>query len=284
MKIDYTIPEITPYINWAYFFHAWGTAGMTAADKQRLKAEAEERLERYATSYRTHALFRLFDAYSRGDDIVVVRPVKDSGIASQVTIPCLRQQQEGSELLCLADFIGSDTYLRTSHGSPRASVNNTIGLFATSVDAAMERDFCDDPYEKMMMQVLADRLAEATAECLHQQVRTRFWGYAPNEQLTIADLLSERWQGIRPAVGYPSLPDTSINFLIDHLLNFHQIGIRLTASGAMRPHASVSGLMMAHPDARYFSVGTIGDDQLSDYARRRGLPLVIVRKYLAGNL
>jgi len=97
-------------------------------------------------------------------------------------------------------------------------------------------------------------------------------------------MLQERWQGIRPAVGYPSLPDTSLNFVIDELIDMKQIGIRLTESGAMKPHASVSGLMMAHQAARYFSVGKIGTDQLADYARRRGLPVEVMRKFLGGNL
>ena len=148
----------------------------------------------------------------------------------------------------------------------------------------LETDFDHDPYEKMMMQLLADRLAEATAELLHSEVRRRLWGYAPDEQLTIGEMLQEHWQGIRPAVGYPSLPDTSLNFVIDELIDMKQIGIRLTESGAMKPHASVSGLMMAHPAARYFAVGKIGADQLVDYAHRRGLPVEVVRKFLGGNL
>ena len=157
-------------------------------------------------------------------------------------------------------------------------------MFATTVDAGLETDFRNDPYEKMMMQLLADRLAEATAERMHEQVRKRYWGYAPDEQLSIGDMLCERWQGIRPAVGYPSLPDTSLNFVIDRLIGMQQIGIRLTESGAMKPHASVSGLMMAHPEARYFTVGMIGDDQLADYARRRGVPVGLMRKFLQANL
>jgi cobalamin-dependent methionine synthase I len=136
----------------------------------------------------------------------------------------------------------------------------------------------------MMMQLLADRLAEATAELLHEQVRKTFWGYAPDEQLTMDDLLQERFQGIRPAVGYPSLPDTSVNFLIDSLIDMRQIGIRLTSNGAMKPHASVSGLMLAHPSARYFAVGKIDEEQLSDYARRRGVPVELMRKFLGSNL
>jgi cobalamin-dependent methionine synthase I len=136
----------------------------------------------------------------------------------------------------------------------------------------------------MMMQLLADRLAEATAERMHEEVRKKYWGYAVDENLSITDMLMERFQGIRPAVGYPSLPDTSFNFLIDSVLDMGQIGIRLTESGAMKPHASVSGLMMSHPKARYFSLGKIGEDQLQDYSRRRGLPVEVCRKFLAANL
>ena len=159
-----------------------------------------------------------------------------------------------------------------------------MALFATSVDRGLETDFDDDPYQKMMAQLLADRLAEATAERLHEQVRRTIWGYAPNEQLSIEEMQKEHFQGIRPAVGYPSLPDASINFLLDEILDLSQIGIMLTESGAMRPHASVSGLMMAHPQARYFDVGKIGDDQLHDYARRRGMDVATVRKFLSANI
>jgi cobalamin-dependent methionine synthase I len=144
----------------------------------------------------------------------------------------------------------------------------------------LETDYDADPYQKMMMQLLADRLAEAAAERMHEEVRKHYWGYASEENLTIAEMQQERFQGIRPAVGYPSLPDMSLNFLLDDLLDMQQVGIRLTESGMMCPHASVSGLMFAHPQARYFDVGRIGDDQLADYARRRGLPADDLRRFL----
>ena len=260
MKTDYTISEVAPYVNWIYFFHAWGTAGMPQQDKRRLQAEGEERLRYFADRYRTHALFEVFDAHSEGDDIVF----------PDFRLPLLRQQQSGSEYLCLSDFVHP--------------VKDKVGLFATTVDAGLETDFDDDPYEKMMMQLLADRLAEATAERMHEEVRKVYWGYAADEQLSIADMQQEHFQGIRPAVGYPSLPDTSLNFVIGQLLDFGRIGIRLTESGAMKPHASVSGLMLARPEARYFSVGKIGEDQLADYARRRGLPVELIRNFLGGCL
>ena len=132
----------------------------------------------------------------------------------------------------------------------------------------------------MLSQTLCDRLAEATTELMHLQVRRTYWGYASNEDLPIEDLLVGKYQGIRPAIGYPSLPDTSVNFLLDSLLHMARIGISLTETGMMRPHASVSGLMIAHPMARYFELGPIGEDQLRDYARRRGLPEKTVRRFL----
>ena len=280
MKIDYTITDVAPYINWIYFFHAWGSSRMPQQGRAELQAEAEERLRRYADRYRAHAVFELYDAYSDDDDIVV-RGTRCDERGTRCNerdtrcevrgarIPCLRQQQQGSEFLCLADFVGKQ---------------DKIGVFATTVDHGFETDFDGDPYERMMMQLIADRLAEATAERLHEEVRKRYWGYAPDEQLSVSEMQQERWQGIRPAVGYPSLPDTSLNFVIDQLLDLHQIGIRLTESGAMKPHASVSGLMLAHPKARYFSIGKIGNDQLEDYARRRGIPVELMRKFLGGNL
>jgi cobalamin-dependent methionine synthase I len=115
-------------------------------------------------------------------------------------------------------------------------------------------------------------------------VRKELWGYAQDEHLLMDDMLQERFQGIRPAVGYPSLPDASINFILNDLLHMQDIGITLTESGAMRPHASVSGLMISHPKSHYFSIGKIGEDQLADYARRRQMPVETIRKFLSANI
>lgn len=260
MILTYDIGTLMPYINWAYFFFAWQLKD--EANKQRMKSEAEAFLATVKDKYYAHALFQIVDAHAEGDDIVIEE--------NEVHLPCLRQQETGSEFLCLADFINTEA--------------DKVGLFATSVDAGMETDFDHDPYEKMMAQLLADRLAEAAAERMHEEVRKHYWGYAPDEQLSIHDMQLEKFVGIRPAVGYPSLPDTSLNFIIDQLINMKQIGIRLTESGAMKPHASVSGLMMAHPKAHYFSIGKIGTDQLMDYAHRRGLPVAVMRKFLLSNL
>ena len=195
-----------------------------------------------------------------------------------------RLQKEAEAFLVGSGYRSLADYVAPLASAGSSSLASKIGLFATSVDMGLETDFASDAYQKMMAQLLADRLAEAAAEVLHEQVRKHLWGYAPDEKLSIADMLVEKFQGIRPAVGYPSLPDTSLNFVLDDLLDMKQIGIRLTESGAMKPHASVSGLMLAHPETRYFNLGKIGEDQLRDYARRRGLPVEVCRKFLAGNL
>ena len=289
MKISYDIHELVPYINWAYFFFAWQMKD--EEEKARLRQEAETFLTQQEGRYHAYGLFEIFEANADGDDIVVYKGVRsqNSGVCR---IPCLRQQQGEPPYLCLSDFI-IPAYAPTCNLSPLSISpdssllspdSSKLGVFATSADIGLETDFDTDPYQKMMAQLLADRLSEAAAERMHEQVRKEFWGYAKDEQLTIPEMLIEKFQGIRPAVGYPSLPDTSINFVLNELIDMKQIGIRLTESGAMKPHASVSGLMMAHPKARYFNLGKIGEDQLQDYARRRGLPVEVCRKFLAANL
>lgn len=264
--ITYNISEIVPYINWAYFFYAWSMNGKAKDAQLELRSEAEKLLADMEGRYHTRAVFALCEANSEGDDIII----------NGTRVPMLRQQKviPGKPNLCLADFI-----------RPASSgIKDTIGLFATSVDAVFTSNNEGDPYQRMLSQTLADRLAEATAEKFHEDVRKKYWGYATDEQLTIKDLLAERYQGIRPAVGYPSIPDTSMNFLLYELLDMKGIGINLTESGMMVPHASVSGFMFAHPQSRYFDLGKIDDDQLEDYAHRRNKPVEELRKYLASTL
>lgn len=266
--IIYKVGELIPYINWPYFDYAWGVGSKGRHERTELRREADAMLVELEGRYSAHALFGIFIANSDGDDILV----------NGVRIPMLRQQHAAGAnqtSLCLADFVRP-----LSKGVP-----DEVGVFATTVDAALEKDFATaDPYQKMMAQTLADRLAEAAAEKMHQEVRTNYWGYAPDERLTIQQLHIEAFQGIRPAVGYPSLPDTSVNFILSDLLDMKQIGIRLTESGMMMPHASVSGLMIAHPKARYFNLGKIGEDQLRDYAARRGVPVELMRRFLSNSL
>ena len=292
--LTYQIHEVAPYINWVYFFHAWGfqprfatianiqgcdscralwLANMPvgdrakAAEAMQLHKEAGRMLAGLEGKVEVKVVFRLCQANADGDDLLI----------EGMRFPLLRQQTvhaAGEPFLCLSDFIRP-----AAQGIP-----DQIGLFAASVSGCDEAGYADDPYRHLLVQTLADRLAEAGTEKMHEYVRREAWGYAPDEHLSMADLLAERFQGIRPAVGYPSLPDQSVNFLLNALLDMSQVGITLTEHGAMYPHASVCGLMMAHPQARYFSVGKIGEDQLADYARRRGLPVEVMRKFLAANL
>ena len=264
-KLTYDISQLIEYINWPYFYHAWQLKNV---EKQtEIKAEAMRVLETLEGRYRVYALFALGEANSDGDDILF----------EGVRLPMLRQQHptsDGEPNMCMSDFIRP-----MSHG-----ISDKMGIFCTTVDIGLEKDFDGDAYNRMMVQLIADRLAEAAAEKMHEEVRKTFWGYAPDEHLTIPQLHCEEFQGIRPAIGYPSMPDASINFLIDEIIQFKEIGIRLTPSGAMKPHASVSGLIISHPKARYFAVGKIGRDQLIDYSQRRRVPVEIMQRFLAANL
>ncbi|MEG1581405.1 MAG: vitamin B12 dependent-methionine synthase activation domain-containing protein [Bacteroidaceae bacterium] len=296
--LSYHLYDVQPYINWIYFFHAWGFAPRFASianvhdcmgckeawkaqfpEEERAKAkeaaylykEAIELLKKFSETYSTYARIGLFEANADEDNILITTEQQGS-----VLFPCLRQQhlaKADKSYLCLSDFI-----------TPKQKGIDKIGLFATTVDQKMEELPIDDDYQKMLTQTLCDRLAEATTEKLHEQVRKELWGYAPHESFTPSELCNEPFQGIRPAVGYPSLPDQSVNFIIEDLLQFSKIGIQLTENGAMKPHASVCGLMFAHPQSKYFGIGKIGNDQLLDYANRRHLPTETVRKFLAANL
>ena len=303
MNKTYSISELIPFINWLYFYHAWGLSGKPKADKEKIKQEALQMLASWEEKYHTHAIFKLFEVGSEGDDLIFFLPntseengisgtseengtpgtsgIESNGIEEKkeknLRFPMLRQQHPsapGEPNLCLADFIRP-----LSQG-----IRDQIGVFCTSVDGTIIDVYRHDDYLNMMAQTLSDRLAEATAEKLHEEVRKEYWGYAPDENLTIEQQHREEYQGIRPAIGYPSLPDTSANFLIDKLLDMKQAGIRLTETGMMTPHASVSGLMFSHPKTRYFELGKIGDDQLRDYARRRGVPVELMRRFLQSSL
>ncbi|MCR5433608.1 MAG: 5-methyltetrahydrofolate--homocysteine methyltransferase [Bacteroidaceae bacterium] len=286
------VHDVAGYINWLYFFHAWGFPvrygsiarvhgcvacrqnwlqgfpggeRVRAGEAMRLYDEARNLLDEWdRAGLQTRFRVALRPAVSDGDDILL----PDDG----ERICLLRQQHvpQGEPCLCLADFVRP-----IGQGEP-----DRIGLFATTVDREMEQWGGEDEYRRLLSQTLADRLAEATAEAGHLLVRRRLWGYAPDEDLTVDELFAERYQGRRPAVGYPSLPDQSLNFQLARLLDFDGLGIRLTENGAMQPHASTSGLMISHPQARHFSVGTIGEDQLQDYARRRGASPDALRRFL----
>jgi 5-methyltetrahydrofolate--homocysteine methyltransferase len=185
---------------------------------------------------------------------------------------------DGRPNLCVADWVGP------------AGVPDHLGAFAVTaglgVDALVGQfEAAHDDYNAIMVKALADRLAEALAERMHERVRRELWGYATDEALSNEDLIAERYQGIRPAPGYPATPDhLAKGVLFDVLDAETEAGMTLTESMAMLPAASVSGLYLWHPDARYFGVGRIGRDQLEDYARRAGLPLDVAARWLSPNL
>lgn len=282
MQIVYPISELVPYINWPYLFFAWGVPMGSKAAVQ-LETDARRLLAHIAPYATVRAVVELFECNAQGDDILIRA---DGGT---VRLPMLRQQRAGRDglCLCMADFV-----------RPLESGKaDRIGVFATSVStqphavSPVSRHLSFTPltptvddYRRLLLTTATDRLAEAAAERLHLQVRRRIWGYAPNEQLTMEDLHAAHFEGIRPAVGYPSMPDISVNFILERLIHLSAIGIHLTEHGMMQPHASVSGLMIALPAARHFSVGRISEAQFRDYARRRGLPPEELRPYLAGNI
>lgn len=295
--LTYTVREVAPYINWIYYFHAWGMEPRFATisdvhdcpscrtswiasfpmDEQakareavKLYDEATRLLRQWADEPICHSLIRIAKGYSEGDDIIVDGTTR---------IPFLRQQHidKSGYTLCLSDFIREASPLSVQQKGD-ADTANTIGIFATTVSQPSNFHLSTFHFQ---LSTLTDRLAEATAEKAHEEVRKHYWGYAKDEHLTMHELHAERFQGIRPAVGYPSLPDQSINFLIDELLNLADIGITLSENGAMSPHCSVSGFMFGHPQAEYFSVSTISEEQLTDYAHRRGIDLEQAKKFLA---
>ena len=197
----------------------------------------------------------------------------------------LRQQTEKQAIegrmrpsRCLADFI-----------APQGAAADYIGLFAVTAGLGTEKKekyFLDDhdDYSAIMLKALADRLAEAFAEALHERVRRDLWGYAPNESLSVDESIAEKYRGIRPAPGYPACPDHSVKRDMFELLQARDAGMQLTESMAMMPAASVSGFYLSHPDSTYFSVGKIGEDQLKDQARRRGADVAQLQRLLAPNL
>lgn len=240
----YTVGELTPLIDWAYFFHAWQVKGDSAQGRE-LKADALARLGRMAATGGADALYCRVEARSEGDNLL---------LSGSVRLPLLRQQHLGQDgfTLCLADFV-----------SPKG--DDAVGLFATTCPLQTPAD--GDPYESLMVQTLATRLAEAAAEKLDRDIAAR-------------EGRTGRTAAIRPAVGYPCLPDLSVIFLLDELLGMSTIGITLTENGAMSPPSSVCGLMIDHPAARYFAVGRISEEQFDDYTRRRGIEPTRMRQFL----
>ena len=285
--VEPALADLVPYIDWTFFFSAWELKGRfpailddptIGAAARDLYAHAQELLARIIRekSITARGVYGFWPANSIGDDVVVYKD--DSRKVELARFVMLRQQEpiaDGRPNRSLADFV-----------APKESMApDYVGAFAVTagigVDAlAGEYEKKGDDYSAIIVKALADRLAEAFAEYLHAQAR-KDWGYASNESLTNEELIGEKYRGIRPAFGYPACPDHSEKTTLFRLLDARAVGIDLTESGAMMPAASVSGLYLSHPQAKYFNVGRIGRDQLEDYARRKGIGIEEAAKNLA---
>lgn len=289
---DVAVEELIPYIDWTFFFHSWELRGkypkifddpVKGEDARRLYDEARQMLQQIIDKQmvRTEAVVGFYPANSRGDDLVVYPD--GQGKEKNITLPFLRNQRKkeaGEANLCLADFFMPEEKGKTDYVGAFFA---TAGLGVDEWARKFEKE--NDDYSAVMLKILSQRLAEALTEMLHEKVRKDWWGYAPDESFSPQELLKERYQGIRPAFGYPSLPDHTLKKPVFDLMRINEhTQIRMTESYMMIPEASVSGLYMAHPDSKYFNVQKIRDDQLRDYARRKNASEQAVRRWLAEQL
>ncbi len=289
---DVPLRDLVRYIDWMPFFNAWEFTGSFPAildDPDRGAAaralwdDAQKMLDRLVRErwLKARAVVGFFPANAAGDDIEVYAGA-DRG-ERRAVLHQLRQQRAkapGQPDLCLADFV-----------APRESgVADYVGAFAVTAGVGIEEhvarfEAAHDDYSSILLKALADRLAEALAEALHERVRREFWGYAPEERLGNEQLIREAYRGIRPAPGYPACPDHTEKATLWRLLDVERgVGIRLTESFAMYPTAAVSGWYLSHPEARYFAVGPVGEDQVRDYAARKGIGIEEAERWLAPNL
>lgn len=290
--LEYPIAELRDYIDWQPFFNAWEMKGRfpdilnnpaTGEAARKLYDDAQEMLDKIIEEkwLEARGVYGLFPANSTGEDVVVY--ADDSRTEERATLFQLRQQgqhRDGISNKSMADFV-----------APVGQGADHVGAFAVTAGIGLPervkafKDAIDD-YSAILLEALADRLAEAFAERLHERVRTEFWGYAADEgKLANEDLIAEKYSGIRPAPGYPACPDHTEKQTIWSLLDVEKnTGIELTESMAMWPGASVSGLYYGHPDSQYFVVGRIGQDQVADYARRKGWTMTEAERWLSPNL
>jgi 5-methyltetrahydrofolate--homocysteine methyltransferase len=284
---DYPLQELVEVIDWTPFFQAWELAGkypailddaIVGSQATELYRDARAMLDRIiAEKWLTaRAVFGLWPAKSRGDDVIV------QNTATSTTLHFLRQQVDKPAErpdFCLADFIAPEDSGR----------QDWIGAFAVTAGIGIETHLArfeaeHDDYNAILLKALADRLAEALAERLHQRVRTEFWAYQPDEALDNEALIAERYNGIRPAPGYPACPEHSEKTTLFAMLDANALGMELTESFAMLPTAAVSGYYFSHPQSQYFVVGRVSREQAGDYARRKGVERAQVERWLASNL
>lgn len=290
---QYPLDKLVKFIDWTPFFISWELAGkyprilsdkIVGEQAQALFADAQKMLNEIIRnkSLTAKAVFGLFRANSVNNDDIEVYSDSTNKNHTEV-IRTLRQQQlkpEGQPNYALSDFIApKDVGMKDYIGAFAL----TAGIGVDELVAKYEKE--NDDYSAIMVKAIADRLAEAFAECLHNYVRRHNWGYASNEKLSMEELIDEKYVGVRPAPGYPACPDHTQKEVLWRLLNVSEnIGLSLTENLAMSPAASVSGWYFSHPSARYFGIGKINRDQVNDYANRKSMPLVEVEKWLASSL
>lgn len=298
---NFDLTELAKFIDWGPFFQTWDLAGpfpailkdeVVGTEAVRVYADAQRMLKRLIEGrwLTANGVVGLYPANTvNDDDIELYTDETRSEVA--MTWYGLRQQTEKQVIdgvmrpsRCLADFVAPKPGVKGASPLP-----DHVGVFAvtTGIGAEVKEKYFNDDnddYSSIMLKAIADRLAEAFAECLHQRVRTDLWGYAPQETLGTDELIAEKYQGIRPAPGYPACPDHSVKRDMFALLHCEEIGMSLTESLAMLPAASVSGFYLAHPDSTYFNVGRVGDDQVQDLAARKGVAKQDLERLLAPNL
>jgi 5-methyltetrahydrofolate--homocysteine methyltransferase len=286
---EFDLNVLAKYIDWTFFFFAWKLSGKyPAIFDDPVKGEEAKKLFEDAQRYlqeiidrkllKANGVFGLFPAVSTGDDVIVLNGKNKNEVRK--TFRFLRNQEQkekGVPNLSLSDFIAPES----------AGTTDYIGAFVVTatLDNEAMKNYRDDDYALIMIRILSDRIAEAAAEYLHEQIRKKYWGYSADENLSIDDLLKIRYKGIRPAPGYPACPDHTEKGTIFDLLDAERLtGAGLTENFAMTPPAAVSGYVFAHPGSVYFNIGKIGEDQLKDYASRKKMSVEEAARWLAPNL
>ncbi|MDO5570540.1 MAG: methionine synthase [Bacteroidales bacterium] len=311
---DISIKDLREFINWRYFFNAWKIDASfakvadikgcdcckaswlasfpvekreKASQAMQLYKEAQRMLDKliFDVDIKMKAKVGFFKASSNKEFIRIFEENDNKELhidetlksTKQTIIPFLRQQAKNDDketYLSLTDFIADD----------ENKIDDYIGAFVITVGEDFENLLNvykkKDDYQAILLQTIGDRLAEAASEWLHQKVRKELWGYSKDENMAVSDMFKSKYQGIRPAVGYPSIPDQSINFILDNLLDFKEIGVRMTENGAMQPNASVSGFYFANPKSSYFMIGAVDDKQKNEYSKNRGFTAGEMDKFL----
>jgi len=295
---NFDLAELARYIDWGPFFQTWDLAGpypailkdeVVGVEAQKVFNDAQKMVQKIIEGrwITAHGVMGLYPANSVNHDDINLY-ADEARETPVLTWHGLRQQTEkqaGKPSRCLADFVAPHL---DAQGKP-TQLKDYVGVFAVTAGIGVEKreqafEAAHDDYSAIMLKALADRFAEAFAECMHERVRKDLWGYAVHEKVGLEELIAEKYQGIRPAPGYPACPDHSVKKQMFELLQCKEIGMSLTSSLAMTPAASVSGFYLSHPDSQYFNVGKVGEDQVQDLAKRQNLKVADIQRLLAPNL